>query len=284
MDKFGDYISVVLRGVHIDKIRRKELAEEIHDHLEMTKNELVQEGYKVEEAELTAIKRFGDIEDIKERFNRVFTPYRRLKEAMNRKRWLKESLQWAVCIFVALFVSLSIRSYAFAVTEVKQCSMQNTLFEGQKLIENKFEYYHSTPVRGDIVIINEKLERGVINKFVENTKELIGEVCNKDETEKNRLIKRVIGVPGDKIDILEGKIYLNGQLYSESYVKGSTFPGTMQFPITIPEGEYFVLGDNRENSMDSREIGLININEIEGKAVLRLWPLDKFGSISVSQK
>lgn len=280
MDKFRNYISVILKGVHISKIRRKELEEEICDHLEMLKKELIKEGYSEKDAELEAIKRFGEMEDIRNGFKKVFTPYNRLKEIINQKRFLRESLQWTGSVIGALIISLSIRSYVFAAAEVQQCSMQNTLYEGQRLIESKIGYYYSEPKRGDIVIINEQSEKGVFNVFAENTKEFIQKFYNKEENEKNRLIKRIIGVPGDEIDIKDGKVYINGQVYNEPYVKGDTYPKNMKFPIIITEKQYFVLGDNRENSMDSRDIGLISIDKVEGKAVLRLWPVDKFGSVS----
>lgn len=280
MDKFRNYISVILKGVHISKIRRKELEEEICDHLEMLKKELIKEGYSEKDAELEAIKRFGEMEDIRNGFKKVFTPYNRLKEIINQKRFLRESLQWTGSILGALIISLSIRSYVFAAAEVQQCSMQNTLYEGQRLIESKIEYYYSEPKRGDIVIINEQSEKGVFNVFAANTKEFIQKFYNKEENEKNRLIKRIIGVPGDEIDIKDGKVYINAQVCNEPYVKGDTYPKNMKFPIIIPEKQYFVLGDNRENSMDSRDIGLISIDKVEGKAVLRLWPVDKFGSVS----
>lgn len=280
MEKFRNYISVILKGVHISKIRRKELEEEICDHLEMLKKELIEEGYSEEQAELEAIERFGEIEDIRNGLKKVFTPYNRFKEIINQKSFLRESLQWTGSICGALIISLSIRSYVFAAAEVHQCSMQNTLYEGQRLIENKIQYCYSEPKRGDIVIINEESEKGVFNVFAANTEEFIGKFYNKEENEKNRLIKRIIGVPGDEVDIKDGKVYLNGQVCNEPYVNGDTYPKNMKFPIIIPEKEYFVLGDNRENSMDSRDIGLVSIDKIEGKAVLRLWPIDKFGSIS----
>lgn len=279
MDKFGDYISVILKGIHLSKIRRKELEEEICDHLEMSKKELIKSGYSEEEAELKSIESFGEIEDIKKRFKVVFTPYCRFKDTINQNSFLKESVQWTASIVGALIISLSLRSYVFAATEVKQCSMQSTLYEGQRLIESKIEYYYSEPKRGDIVIINEEPQKGVFNIFIANTKEFAERFYKNEENEKKRLIKRVIGVPGDEIDIKDGKVYLNGQLYKESYIKGETFPKDMRLPIIIPEKEYFVMGDNRENSMDSRDIGLISIDKIEGKAILRLWPLGEAGGI-----
>jgi signal peptidase I len=277
MDRFGDYISVILEQMHISKIQRSELEEEIRDHLEMIKKELINEGYSEEQAEVKAVKRFGEAEDIKKRFKNVFTPYRRFKAAIGKKRLLVESIQLAATFVIVMLVSMSIRSYAFAATEVRQCSMQSTLYEGQRLIESKIEYYYGEPQREDIVIINEENETGVLSTFIENSKELIDKFCKKEE--KHRLIKRVIGVPGDEIDVKDGKVYINGELYNEPYAKGFTSPKGMEFPIKIPDNEYFVMGDNRENSMDSRDIGLINTDKIEGKAVLRLWPLNKAGWI-----
>lgn len=275
MDKFGDYISIILNGVFVSNARKKELEEEIRDHLEMQKRELIEEGYSEEQAELKAIQSFGEVEDIRHRFKSIFTPYRRLRDTVNEKKILKESIQWTVSIVVALMISLSIRSYAFAATEVRQCSMQNTLYEGQRLIDSKVEYYYSGPKRGDIVIINQEAEKGAYNIFISNTKEVIEKFYKNEGKDKERLVKRVIGLPGDKIDIREGKVYLNGDYYNEPYVKGITLPNDMKFPVTVPKNEYFVMGDNREVSLDSRDIGFIGIDEIEGKVILRLWPLDK---------
>lgn len=280
MDKFGDYISIVLKGVHISKSRKKELEEEIHDHLEMLKKELIENGYSEQQAEAESIKKFGEIEDINKKLKRVFTPYRRFKDTISQQKLLKESIQWTAVIVGALFISLSIRSYAFAATEVKQCSMQTTLYEGHRLIESKLEYYYSEPKRGDIVIIDEESREGVVNTFIANTKEFVEGFYKREESKKKRLIKRVIGVPGDEVDIKDGKVYLNGELYNEPYAEGNTYPKSMEFPITVPEKQYFVLGDNRECSLDSRDIGFISIDRIEGKVILRLWPIHKFGSIS----
>lgn len=279
MDKFGDYIRLILKGMHVSDIRKKELEEEFRDHLEMTKSELVKAGYSEEQAEAEAIQRFGEAREIKNRFKSVFTPYRILKDIIVEKKVLKESLQWAVAILGAVIVSFSVRSYAFAQTEVKQMSMQNTLFEGQRLIEYKIDYYFSAPKRGDIVIINREAEKGALNTLVANAKDFVDAFYKKGEDDQKRLIKRVIGVPGDTIDLKDGKVYINGKYYAEPYVKGPTYPHRVEFPLKVPENQYFVMGDNRENSMDSRDLGLISIDNIEGKAIFRTWPLDKFGGI-----
>ena len=97
---------------------------------------------------------------------------------------------------------------------------------------------------------------------------------------ENRLIKRVIAVPGDKVDIDKGYLYINDSLVEEAYIKGMTFKDELSMPVTVPEGKVFVMGDNRESSVDSRRFGLVDYKSIEGKVVFRMWPLKKIGLIS----
>lgn len=278
MDKFENYIGMILKGLSISKARKKELEEELRDHLATARNELLEAGYSEEQAASEAICRFGEVDEIRKKFRRIFTPYNLVKDWIDGNKILRESMQWAFTIIGALFLSILIRSYVFASTEVKQISMQNTLFDGQRLIESKIGYYFYTPKRGDIVIINRAAHKGFVNKFIDNAKEIV-EGFYKEEDGQKRLIKRVVGVPGDVIDIRDGKVYINEECYNESYVKGITLPNGMTFPVKVPENQYFVMGDNRESSLDSRMIGFVDISTIEGKAVLRLWPLDKLGVI-----
>lgn len=201
---------------------------------------------------------------------------------MERKTlFFKEVVGWIISILSAVIIALCIRSYAFASTEVRQTSMQNTLLEGQRVIEYKIGYYFSKPQRNDIVIINRSAGKGVLGVLVSNTKDFI-ENFSKSSTippEDKRLIKRVIGLPGDNIDIKDEKVFINGKAITEPYAKGNTFDNGMKFPMKIPEKMYFVMGDNREVSMDSRVLGLMDIKSIEGKAIFRVWPLNKFGGL-----
>ncbi|UVI32581.1 signal peptidase I [Paenibacillus spongiae] len=171
-----------------------------------------------------------------------------------KNSWLKEVREWVLSLSVAVIVALLVQNYAFAQTEVRNVSMQSTLFAGQRLIEDKITYRFEQPDRGDIVIIN-------------------------GPESEQRLIKRVIGLPGDVIDMKDGQIYVNGTLTEESYVKGSTYPNGLEVPYEVPEGKLFVMGDNREHSTDSRELGPISVSSIEGRAIFRLWPLSKFGTL-----
>ncbi|MFC5648938.1 signal peptidase I [Paenibacillus solisilvae] len=171
-----------------------------------------------------------------------------------KKSWRRELRDWAVSLTIAIVVALLIQNYAFAQTEVRNVSMQHTLVEGQRLIEDKISYHFEKPNRGDIVIIDGP------------------------ESDK-RLIKRVIGLPGDKLDIKNGTVYINDVPLKETYIIGTTFTNGMAVPFTVPANEVFVMGDNRENSQDSRELGPIAMSSLEGRAIFRLWPLQKFGQL-----
>ncbi|WP_314923551.1 signal peptidase I [Mogibacterium diversum] len=142
-------------------------------------------------------------------------------------------------------------------TIVKQTSMQDTLNPNDYIIMYRRAYSgDKEPKRGDIVIFKSELQ---------------------DENGKNKLlIKRVIGLPGDKITINDGKVYINDKEYDESYLKDGYTTGSVN-NFKVPKGEYFVMGDNRVVSIDSRysEVGCIKKDAIKGRAVLRLFPFTK---------
>ena len=197
----------------------------------------------------------------------------------NEKPILKEIGSWIVVIVVALVLSLFIDSTIIAKAEVEQSSMENTLFEGQQLIVNKLSYAFDEPKRGDIIIFLENEEKGnIIDNFIRSVK---NRFSSSDEiaAEQERLVKRVIGVAGDEIDIQNGYVYINGERLEESYVNGITLPGNLKLPITVGEGELFVIGDNREVSRDSRDFGPIDVKQVEGKAVFRVYPFNQIGKV-----
>lgn len=178
---------------------------------------------------------------------------------------MKEIFQWIQSIVIAVIIALLIRSFIFEPVLVDGHSMDNTLSHGQRLIEYKLGYYYSKPKRGDIIVL--QYQKGNTN-FLPLP----------DSTEID-YIKRVIGIPGDEIDIKDGKVYVNGNLSNEPYALGRTETLGMKFPVKVPDNNVFVMGDNRENSSDSRRIGFIEYSRIRGKAVFRMWPLNAMGSI-----
>ncbi len=165
--------------------------------------------------------------------------------------------EWTQIICGALVVITLLYTFVFRIVDVSGSSMEATLSDGERLILSSLPY---TPERGDIVVIS----RG-------------------DSQEP--LIKRVIGLPGDtvRIDAESGGVYLNDTLLEEPYIGVATAVEQMTGSITVPQGQLFVMGDNRAKncSLDSRTFGCVSQEAVVGEAVFRLFPLDRMGGIGL---
>lgn len=179
------------------------------------------------------------------------------EEYVERHPLLRTILSVLVCITVALILSLLITKYVAHHTSVEGSSMEPTLFNGDQLIVEKFSYYFHNPERYDVIVF----------PFSENVS----------------YIKRIIGLPGDIIQIKNGVVYLNGEIMDEHYGKEEWIrePGLAEEEIVLNEDEYFVLGDNRNASVDSRkeEVGVIKRSQIQGKAWVRFYPFDEMSTV-----
>lgn len=176
---------------------------------------------------------------------------------MNRK--LREVLSTSLYLLVVLVLTFLVVTYVGQRTKVMGSSMFPTLNDGDNLIVDKISYRFSEPERFDIIVFPFRY------------------------AEKTYYIKRIIGLPGETVFIdEEGNIFINDILLEESYgYEVITDPGRAFEPITLGDDEYFVLGDNRNNSSDSRDpvVGNIHRDEFIGKAWMRIWPLDEMGMI-----
>ena len=158
-------------------------------------------------------------------------------------------IQYTITIIVVIFICV----YMVSLQQVVGSSMNSTLKDGDITLLNKFGYHFFEIKRNDIVSI--------------------------DYNDTKYLVKRIIGLPGEKIEYKDNILYVNDIGYYEKFLNEGTT--TKDFSIkdlgydVIPEHMYLVLGDNREDSLDSREIGLIKEEDIEGKVFLRMWPLNK---------
>lgn len=169
-------------------------------------------------------------------------------------------------IVLALSVFIVIYLFLFQPHQVKGNSMYPNFHNGEFLLTNKISYRFNSPERGDVIIF----------------KAPKSEPCAEIECE---YIKRLIGLPEDRVMVSQGSIYINGQAFNESNYLATdviTSPGSFLaegVERIIPEGYYLPLGDNRPFSRDGREFGIIPRESIVGKAWLRYWPLDKVGFI-----
>lgn len=175
-----------------------------------------------------------------------------------RKSLLAEAVSWTFYIIVILVVTFLVVQFVGQRTTVNGISMYPTLNDGDSLIVDKITYQFSNPKRFDVVVFPFQYQ------------------------EDTYYIKRVIGLPGETVQIVEGVIYINGQPLAEEYGSGLIEKaGLASEPVTLGEDEYFVLGDNRNNSSDSREpsVGNVRKNNIIGRAVIRIWPVTEAGLV-----
>lgn len=197
---------------------------------------------------------------------------------MKGKNIIKEIRGIILTIIVCIIVLSIINTKVFAMARVQQRSMENTLYSDETLIVDKLSYNFVKPERGDIIIFLKEEEKG---NLLEESYRYIKEVAsfNHFADNRTRYIKRVIGIEGDEINISSGYVYVNGEKLEELYIKGETYNRDIKFPLVVGKNQFFVLGDNREVSQDSRDFGLINVNQIEGKAIFRIFPLERYGVI-----
>ncbi len=208
----------------------------------------------------------------------------------------KDILEWIYCIVIAIILALLVRYYIGTPTIVKQPSMFPTLKEDQRLILNRLERtLKKTPNRGDIVTFEapEEFYIAPSEADLENPVAIYKDqskmnwferfTYNVLEIGKTSYIKRVIGLPGEHVKIEDGYVYINGEKLEEDYLQEGVITdsvgGGVFTDITVPEGYIFVLGDNRSKSTDSRRFGCVPLNKLEGKVVLRFWPLNVFGKV-----
>lgn len=178
------------------------------------------------------------------------------QKARDFGRWAAE---WAGILFAAVVFTFLMRTFVFQTFYIPSESMQNTLLVDDKVIVNKLAYKTGDVHRGDIIV------------FERPPREPNPEI--KD------LIKRVIAVPGDRVEAVDGSVYLNGQKLDEPYLKDPQSTSGL-VSQTIREGELLVLGDNRLDSTDGRVFGPIDKSLVVGKAVVRYWPLDRIGVLN----
>jgi signal peptidase I len=175
---------------------------------------------------------------------------------MSKNTWI-----WVRDIAIAVAIALIIMNF-IKPTIVREHSMENTLHENDYIFLSKQAYtMGGEPQRGDIVVFHSSLETD-------------------DGSGTKNLIKRVIAVSGDTVAIHDGIVYVNGEALAEPYTKDGYTNGQMP-EITVPEGDLFLLGDNRQASRDSRDpsVGFISEDKLIGKAVFRLFPLSGIGPV-----
>ena len=177
-------------------------------------------------------------------------------------RWAAE---WAVILVIALVGTLLLRTFVFSPYVVPTGSMEPTIQIGDQVFAEKVSLELGQPVQvGDIVVFE-----------------------NPDASSEHEvLVKRVVATEGQTVDLRNGQLYIDGERVEDPYASGNSYPLTVQapgmelsYPYTVPAGHVWMMGDNRENSADSRYFGPVPIENLEAKVLFRYWPLNRLGAI-----
>jgi signal peptidase I len=173
------------------------------------------------------------------------------------RNWQRFVLEWLAVLLVAVGVAVGVRAFVFQTFYIPSASMEPTLMIGDRIIVNKLSYDLHGVGRGDIVVFAKPPEE-------------VAPPGVKD------LVKRVIGLPGETISSADGQVWINGKPLKEPWLPRGTVTTGIRTQ-KIPPNEYFVMGDNRGDSQDSRFFGPISRSLIVGKVVFRIWPFSRFG-------
>ena len=171
---------------------------------------------------------------------------------------LRTIVEWILALVFAFALFFVVRTFIFRIASVEGPSMMPTLQNGDMVFLNRFSYLFIEPQVGDIVAFP-----------------------NPSNPSQN-FIKRIIGSPGDIVDFRAGMFYLNGEPLNDAFSHETVISfGSVQFPVTVEEGRFFVLGDNRNGSMDSRHssVGNVYSSSMIGRVAFRIWPLTSFGRV-----
>lgn len=183
-----------------------------------------------------------------------------------------------ILIIVALVVAVLIKTFLVQAFFIPSGSMNDTLLEGDRVMVNKLAYRFGEPARGHVVVFDSPMDpeadgETIFGALVRHVAESLG-LSSPDSA----LIKRIVAVGGETIEIRENRVFVDGTALDEPYLRDGSWMADFG-PLTVPEGQVFVMGDNRSSSSDSRVFGTIDEGEIVGRAFVRVWPPSRWGGL-----
>ncbi len=205
------------------------------------------------------------------------------KTSLAREIW-----EWVYTLAIAIVIAMLIKGFIFDIVRVDGSSMFPTLVDNDRLIVTKLGY---TPKQGDIIILDseyknreeyfDRLAESKDKEELSSFEKFFAQSSMPSNLKKKYYVKRIIAMPGQTIDLVDGKVYVDGEMLDEPYYDGLTtsIDPTVEYPITVDDDCVFVMGDNRTRSKDSRssELGQVPFNAILGKSQVRIWPLSDIG-------
>ena len=183
------------------------------------------------------------------------------RDAKRKHSATRNALEWIAVIVGAVLVALIIKTFVVQAFKIPSDSMYPTLMNGDRVVVNKLSYDAHDLNRGDVVVFDrpEGLPAG--------------------PDDPKDLIKRVIGLPGDTLMTRDGSVYVNDRRLEEPYLPEGTMSYDIDRPVVVPEGQVFLMGDNRGFSSDSRVFGTVDVDTVVGRAFMIMWPFSRIGAL-----
>jgi signal peptidase I len=200
-----------------------------------------------------------------------------------RKPLARSAGELIVIVAIALGLALAIQAFVVKPYEIPSGSMEPTLAINQRILVDRIGMHFSNPQVGDIYVFHPPASETCAspNEGENGAGQDAGTACDVPQTKESTqtYVKRVVGLPGDRLSIRDGHVYRNGKRESDSYTTPCDGAGECNFPktFTVPPGHYYMMGDNRPNSLDSRFWGPVPKAWLIGKAFLTYWPPDRVG-------
>lgn len=177
--------------------------------------------------------------------------------ATRAKSSTRNVAEWVAVIVGAVLVALIVKTFVVQAFQIPSPSMEDTLTAGDRVLVNKMGYDADKVSRGDVLVFSRPP----------------GLAAGPDDPKD--LIKRVVGLPGDELQTKNGSVYVNGRKLEEPYVAAGSSSTGIDTPVVVPEGHFYMMGDNRQDSADSRVFGPIDAESVTGRAFMVMWPIGR---------
>ncbi len=202
-------------------------------------------------------------------------------EKRSRDHWIALVLEFAVLFIIALVIAIYLQAFAIKPFIIPSPSMEPTLQEGDRVLVDRATYHFRAPRRGEVIVFrfdpNNTANWTQGGNGFTRSLVLMAEILNITHQESLPFIKRVVAIGGDTVEMRDGDLYINGELYEADYeyIKDNADYG----PREVPEGTVMVMGDNRPNSNDSRRWGFVPLQAVIGRGVMIWWPPSRWATL-----
>ncbi len=197
-----------------------------------------------------------------------------------REQWIALVLEFAVLFIIALVIAVYLQAFVIKPFMIPSPSMEPTLREGDRVLVDRTTYHFREPRRGEVIVFrfdpNDTANWTHGGNGFTRSLDLLAEILNITHQETLQFIKRVVGVAGDTVELRDGVLYINGELYGADY---EYVQDNANGKWVVPEGAVMVMGDNRPNSNDSRRWGFVPLQAVIGRAVAIWWPPSRWATL-----